>query len=126
MPPTMAMRCLRKRRQTNCPGVSASLASRLVMRSPEEADGSAIVGFSSHGKFLTQANAGIDDRVDHINDNREEHHGGGGDQQHTQHHRVIAALGVFPEQASHARPGEDRFGHQCAAQQEGNVEPDDR
>ncbi len=44
--------------------------------------------------------------------------------QHTIHHREIAALGIFPEQAAHSRPGEDGLGDQRAGKQDGNVQAD--
>src|SRR5271157_6159383 len=121
--PITAMRCLRKRRQINWPGVRGlSVEVDSDCRTGTNFVRSASVAINAPS---AQTDARVYEGVQDVHDNGKEDHRGADDQQDAVHDRKIAALGVFPEEAPHPRPGENGLGHDGPSQQEGDIQADD-
>src|SRR6266540_4860402 len=76
IPPNTAIRCLRKRRQINWLGVRAALLSPLTNSTAETGD-STTSGLIAIRFLLAQADTGVDDCVQQVNNNGKKHHSAG-------------------------------------------------
>src|SRR5712691_44167 len=74
----------------------------------------------------TDADAGIEDAIEHVDGEVDHDEERGRDEDHALHDRVVAVVDRLDGQAPHARPREHRLGDDGAAEERAELEPGDR
>src|SRR5919108_5846419 len=114
-PPAIADRFFRSLRSASRPGLRTGSAA--------SAGGSVWVAVTA---MSGEPDPRVDHRVEEVDQQVDEDEGRGHDQHAAADERVVARVDRLDGEAAEPRPGEDRFGEDRPAEEEAELQPDDR